>query len=268
MNTKKTLIGIIVIVVLATTVICLVMGSGVLNPLQHQLNLGYKFLDEGNYTEALIAFDKAITIDNKNIEAYIGKAQAEIGMDNKNNALDTIETMMTIATDSNLIYSSHNYKQVMNWWIDNADPESESFESNLNRLKESDNEIVNSYYWSDPMFEDEEPYREYKVLYVNDNPTDQIRYTGKTKPRIVSLSEDEAEEKLKDWLGNLGTWVAGEENVLVCDGLHTCEGKEYYQFRLRGWVYDHATTLTWYVISKDGTDMFEGQCINGKLDRW
>jgi len=82
------------------------------------------------------------------------------------------------------------------------------------------------------------------------------------------MTIDEAEEKLKDWLGNLGTWVAGEENVLVCDGLHTCEGKEYYQFRLRGWVYDHATTLTWYVISKDGTDMFEGQCINGKLDRW
>ena len=268
MKLKGILIGIITLIVLLTVSICFVIGSGILNPVEHNLKLGYKYLEEGNYEEALVAFDKVISIDEKNVDAYLGKAQAEIKLDNKADALDTIETIITITSESNKMYSSTSYDQVMSWWIDNADSESDSFERNLNLLKADENTIVDSYYWSDPMFEDKEPYREYQVLYVNDNPTDQIRYTGKTKPRIVSLSEDEAEEKLKDWLGNLGTWVAGEENVLVCDGLHTCEGKEYYQFRLRGWVYDHATTLTWYVISKDGTDMFEGQCINGKLDRW
>lgn len=159
-------------------------------------------------------------------------------------------------------------KNLMTWWIENADSESDSFESNLNLLKEADNEIVNSYYWSDSMYEDDEPYREYQILYVNGEPTEQFKYTGKNKPRIVSLNENEAKEKLEVWIGDLGTWVARKENVLVFDGLQICEGKEYYQFRLRGWVDDHATTLTWYVISKDGTDMFEGQCINGKLDRW
>lgn len=268
MKLKGILIGIITLIVLLTVAICFVIGSGILNPVEHNLKLGYKYLEEGNYEEALVAFDKVISIDEKNVDAYLGKAQAEIKLDNKADALDTIETIITITSENNKIYSSTSYDQVMSWWIDNADSESDSFERNLNLLKEDESTIVDSYYWSNPMFEDEEPYREYQVLYVNDNPTDQIRYTGKTKPRIVSLSEDEAEEKLEEWLGGLGTWVAGEENVLVCDGLHTCEGKEYYQFRLRGWVYDHSTTLTWYVISKDGTDMFEGQCINGKLDRW
>ena len=83
-----------------------------------------------------------------------------------------------------------------------------------------------------------------------------------------NLSENEAEAELKRWIGDLGTWVAGEENVLVCDGLYKCNGKEYYQFRLRGLVNGHYTTLTWYVISVDGSEMFEGQCSNGYLNRF
>lgn len=82
------------------------------------------------------------------------------------------------------------------------------------------------------------------------------------------ISENEAKAKLEEWLDDLGTWVAGEENVLVCDGIYECNGKEYYQFRLKGWVFDHTTTLTLYVISADGTEMFEGECSNGYLDKY
>lgn len=84
----------------------------------------------------------------------------------------------------------------------------------------------------------------------------------------AELSEEEAKQKLKEWLGNLGTWVAGIENVLVCDGLYRCDGKEYYQFRLKGRVDNHSTTLTIYVISADGTEMFEGECSNGYLKKY
>ena len=82
------------------------------------------------------------------------------------------------------------------------------------------------------------------------------------------LSESEAQEKLEAWLGGLGTWVAGEGNVLVCNGIYKCNGKEYYQFTLQGFVFDHYSTLTWYVISVDGTEMFEGQCNNGYLNKF
>lgn len=84
----------------------------------------------------------------------------------------------------------------------------------------------------------------------------------------AELSEEEAKQKLKEWIGNLGTWVAGSENVLVCDGLYRCDGKEYYQFRLKGRVDNHSTTLTIYVISADGTEMFEGECSNGYLKKY
>ncbi len=84
----------------------------------------------------------------------------------------------------------------------------------------------------------------------------------------IIISEEEAEEKLKNRIGDLGTWISGMENVLTCVGLHTCDGKKYYQFRLTGWAIDHPTTLTWFVISADGKEMFEGQCIDGKMDKW
>lgn len=83
-----------------------------------------------------------------------------------------------------------------------------------------------------------------------------------------NLTQEQAQKKLEEWLGNLGTWVAGEENVLVCDGLYRCDGKGYYQFRLKGWVFDHITTLTTYVISADGTEIFEGECSNGYLKKY
>ncbi len=59
---------------------CTVIGTGVLNPSEHQFTLGYKYLEEGKYKEAIIAFNKVIKIDNKKIDAYLGKSQAEIGL--------------------------------------------------------------------------------------------------------------------------------------------------------------------------------------------
>ncbi len=41
-----------------------------------QIKLGYELLEEGKYEEAIIAFDKAINIDKKKPEGYVGKATA------------------------------------------------------------------------------------------------------------------------------------------------------------------------------------------------
>lgn len=306
MKLKNALIGIIAAIVLLTIGICFVIGTGVLNPLEHQLFWGYKYLEQGKYEEAILAFNKAIEIDDKKVDAYLGKAQAEIKLGDSEDALATIETAIKIVADIEQTYSLENFKTVVEWWIENADSSNSSFEEIIKLISEYNSDTIGSYEWGESKYETEEPYKEYQELYVNgkktghkkytgyfatgkwinegyeseepykeyerlylnSEPTDKIRYTGKTRPRVVSLNEDEAKDKLQEWLGDLGTWVAGEENVLVCDGLYTCEGKEYYQFRLRGWVYDHATTLTWYVISKDGTEIFEGDCNTGKLNRY
>ncbi len=46
---------------------------------QESYDLGMRYLSEGNYAEAIIAFDKAIKIDPKQPMAYVGRADAHIG---------------------------------------------------------------------------------------------------------------------------------------------------------------------------------------------
>ena len=48
MKLKNVLIGIIAAIVLLTIGVCFIIGTGVLNPLEHQLSLGYKYLEQGN----------------------------------------------------------------------------------------------------------------------------------------------------------------------------------------------------------------------------
>ena len=43
---------------------------------QEQYDLGMKYLDEGNYEEAILAFTAAIEIDPKRYEAYLGRGEA------------------------------------------------------------------------------------------------------------------------------------------------------------------------------------------------
>lgn len=58
---------------------------------QEQYNLGTRYLSEGNYEEAIIAFSAAIGIDPKQPEAYIGMADAYIGIDDYDKAAETIQ---------------------------------------------------------------------------------------------------------------------------------------------------------------------------------
>ena len=43
---------------------------------QEQYDLGVRYLSEGNYEEAIIAFTTAIEIDTKRAEGYIGRGDA------------------------------------------------------------------------------------------------------------------------------------------------------------------------------------------------
>jgi len=61
------------------------------NRLSRQLNLGNRYLEEQNYEQAIVEFDKAIAIDPMSVEAYLGKEQAYIGMDDIDMAMQTLE---------------------------------------------------------------------------------------------------------------------------------------------------------------------------------
>ena len=64
------------------------------NPYDEQIKLGYKLLAQGQYEEAILAFDKAIEIDLKQDRAYIGKAETYVTRLDKNAVVDANESLL------------------------------------------------------------------------------------------------------------------------------------------------------------------------------
>lgn len=94
MDKKKTII--IAISAILLIAICVTIGlSGVLSPYQRQIRLGYKLLEQGNYEEAILAFDKAIEIDVKRAKAYIGKADVYVTRCDENTLEETKKVLET-----------------------------------------------------------------------------------------------------------------------------------------------------------------------------
>lgn len=60
------------------------------------LELGEKYLEEGKYEEAILAFDNVIAIDTKNVTAYEGKGASYSGLDNYTEAEAQLETAKSI----------------------------------------------------------------------------------------------------------------------------------------------------------------------------
>ena len=59
---------------------------------QEQYDLGVRYLSEGNYEEAIIAFTAAIEIDPKRAEAYEKAAEAYVGLGDLENALAILDS--------------------------------------------------------------------------------------------------------------------------------------------------------------------------------
>ncbi len=58
---------------------------------QTSLDLGQKYLLDGNYEQAIIEFNKVIEIDPKNVEAYIGLAEAYASQGDYDSAISVLE---------------------------------------------------------------------------------------------------------------------------------------------------------------------------------
>lgn len=66
---------------------------------QEQYDLGVRYLSEGNYEEAILAFTAAIEIDPKRAEAYIGRGEAYQLNGDLQNALLDFETAFELSPD-------------------------------------------------------------------------------------------------------------------------------------------------------------------------
>ena len=75
---------------------------------EEQYDLGVRYLSEGNYDEAIIAFTAAIEIDPKRAEAYVGRGDAYIGSgeteENLVAALSDYQTALELASTQANIY--------------------------------------------------------------------------------------------------------------------------------------------------------------------
>ena len=79
---------------LAAVLLLSLAACGGKDPWQEQYDLGMRYLNEGNYQEAIIAFEAAIEIDAKRPEAYLGAAEAYIAADDIDAAIAILEKGM------------------------------------------------------------------------------------------------------------------------------------------------------------------------------
>ncbi len=106
---KKKMLGILAAVV--AVLIALAVGLGIYNTpenrLARQLDLGARYLEEQNYAEAVLAFEKAIQIDERCMSAYDNGIQAYLYLDEPENlrtfyekALEAARSLEEEALDS------------------------------------------------------------------------------------------------------------------------------------------------------------------------
>lgn len=105
----------IVILLLAGANIGIYNAPG--NRLARQLDLGYKYLQEGKYKEAVLVFEQIIEIDDKCIKAYAGELEAYIAIGNRENmekfynkALTVVEGLEEKAVNTDMDYIVEIYR--------------------------------------------------------------------------------------------------------------------------------------------------------------
>lgn len=72
------------------------------NRIARQLELGYRYLENEQYEEAVVAFEKAIGIDAKQVPAYMGEAAAYAAMEDYPNAAAVLERGYGVTQDAEL----------------------------------------------------------------------------------------------------------------------------------------------------------------------
>ena len=70
---------------------------------QEQYDLGVRYLSEGNYREAIIAFNAAIEIDPKRADAYIGLADAYVAQGDMEQARQVLADALAVVSDPRAI---------------------------------------------------------------------------------------------------------------------------------------------------------------------
>ena len=99
---------------------------------QEQYDLGIRYLSEGNYEEAIIAFTAAIEIDPKRPEAYLSLADAYIATGDPEAAWKALEEGLAATEDPNI------QTRLVNWASGGTDSRSQQLQPGYPRTEEGD----------------------------------------------------------------------------------------------------------------------------------
>lgn len=91
-----------IIIILSAIAVLLLSGAGIgiynspENRLARQLDLGYKYLQEGEYKEAILVFEQIITIDDNCIKAYAGELKAYIAIGDRDSLEEFYDKALSV----------------------------------------------------------------------------------------------------------------------------------------------------------------------------
>ena len=122
---------------------------------QEQYDLGVRYLSEGNYEEAILAFTAAIEIDPKKADAYLGMAEVYIAQGNTDAAAEVLTNALAVVEDSAIIQA--RLDELAKQADANLERQTEEFDENGNLIRKN-------YY-------DEYGNLEYYALYSTDLKT-------------------------------------------------------------------------------------------------
>ena len=102
MKNKKKLIGIIAgsVLLLAVIIVGIILSGSKSRELKKQISLGQQYLSELNYEQAVATFYQAIEMDPYNVDAYIGIADAYLGMEAYEQAKTILEEGIRLFTEN------------------------------------------------------------------------------------------------------------------------------------------------------------------------
>ena len=106
---------------LAVLLLLSLAACGGKNTWQEQYDLGMRYLNEGNYQEAVIAFEAAIKIDPKRPEAYLGAAEAYVGLGDTDSARKILEKGYAATNDDTLKPLSYEAPQIEEMYSEDFD---------------------------------------------------------------------------------------------------------------------------------------------------
>ena len=91
LNVRRFYIVIMIVITIFVSTSCGALAKTQLSEVQDYLDLGQKYLLDGNYEQAIVAFEKVIEIDPKNVDAYLGLADVYVAQGDYDSAIAVLE---------------------------------------------------------------------------------------------------------------------------------------------------------------------------------